>query len=110
MNIIHESMNMQFGCVTSALVLVLPPIISIAVTLYLRRIIGPLVCIVIFPAVYVLSLFISICGIAYLIRIFKGAGKHKKEDILEDRINELEQLVKKLALENELLKKGIQRQ
>lgn len=106
MNIVKESMNRQFGCMTSGLVLVLPPIISIAVTLYLQRIIGPLGCIAIFPVMYVLSLFITICGITYLIRTFEGTGKHKKEAALEDRVRKLEQLVSKLALENELLKKS----
>ncbi|MBN1626828.1 MAG: hypothetical protein JW944_09915 [Deltaproteobacteria bacterium] len=110
MNIIRESMNTQFGWLTSALVLVMPPIISITVTLYLRCIIGPLGCIVIFPAVYVLSLFVSISGVTYLIRIFKDAGRHKKEDTQEERTRQLEQLVNKLTQENELLKKGIQRQ
>lgn len=106
MNIIHESMNRPFGCVTSALVLVLPPIISIAVTLYLQRIIGPLGCIAVFPVVYIFSLFITICGITYLIMTFEGKGKHKKKAALEDRVRQLEQQVSKLALENELLKKG----
>jgi len=56
--------------------------------------------------VYVLSLFITICGITYLIRTFEGTGKHKKEAVLEDRVRQLEQQVNKLALENELLKEG----
>jgi len=106
MNIVNESMNRQFGCVTSGLGLVLPPIISIGVTLYLQRIIGLLGCIIIFPVVYVLSLFITICGITYLIRILEGTGKHKKEAALEGRVSRLEQLVSKLDLENELLKKS----
>lgn len=109
MNIVHESMNRPFGCLTSGLILILPPIISIGVTLYLRSFIGPLGCILIFPVVYVLSLFISICGITYIIIIFEGKGKHNKKAALEERVRQLEQLVSKLAMENKLLKRVVQK-
>jgi len=75
----------------------------------LEHIIGTLVSIVIFPVVYVLTLFITIFGITYLTRTFENIGKHNKEGTLEDRVRQLEQLVGKLASENELLKKAIQR-
>lgn len=93
----------------SVLALVLPPIISIAVTLSLERIIGTLVCIVIFPVIYALSLFITICGMTYLIKTFEGRGRPNKEAALKDHVRQLEQLVGKLAIENEFLKKAAQR-
>lgn len=109
MNIVNESMNRPYGCMASALALVLPPIISIAVTLCLERIIGTLLSIVIFPVVYILSLFITIFGMTYLTRNFENTGKPDKDGTLEDRVRHLEQLVDKLALENDLLKKAVQR-
>jgi hypothetical protein len=109
MNIVNESMNRPYGCMASALALVLPPIISIAVTLFLERIIGTLLSIVIFPVVYILSLFITIIGLTYLTRNFENKGKPDADGTLEYRICNLEKLVDKLALENDLLKKAVQR-
>ena len=93
MNIVNESMNRPYGCVESVLALVLPPVMSVTVILCLEHIIGTLVSIVIFPVVYVLTLFITIFGITYLTRTFENIGKHNKEGTLEDRVRQLEQLV-----------------
>lgn len=109
MNIVNESMNRPYGYMASALALVLPPIISIAVTLCLERIIGTLLSVVIFPVVYILSLFITILGMTYLTRSFENKGKPVTDGTLEDRVRHLEKLVDKLALENDLLKKAVQR-
>lgn len=108
MNIVNESMNRPYGCMASALALVLPPIISIAVTLCLERIIGTLLSVVIFPVVYILSLFITILGMTYLTRNFENKGKPDPDGTLEDRVRHLEKLVDKLVLENDLLKKAVQ--
>ena len=106
MNIIKESMNRPFGSVASAFALVLPPVISIAITFGFQRIFGMLVSIVIFPFVYALSLFVTICGITYLTKIFENKNKQSS---LENRVGQLERVVGKIALDMELLKRTVEK-
>ncbi|NLX51388.1 MAG: hypothetical protein GXY72_04705 [Deltaproteobacteria bacterium] len=106
MKILHESMNQSFGAPAAALVLMLPPVVSIAVVLWLERFVGILVCIVLFPVIYVLSLFLMLCGMAIVTRSPANKKTPAHMEALEERVRLLEELVGQLALENALLKKA----
>ena len=68
MNILKPSMNMPFGTGESAAVLVIPPVISIAVTsCFIGPSSSPIAGLIIFPVVYMLSMFLTFCGMTWII-------------------------------------------